>query len=64
MSVDLKPCPFCGKDSLGRNDPWEEEDADGYFWVTCLSCVADGPPASSKSHAIKLWNERKASDDA
>jgi Lar family restriction alleviation protein len=63
MSMDLKPCPFCG--SHGDMLRMSGNGADT-FWVTCDICEADGPVAAKETEAgaIEGWNLRTNSQDA
>lgn len=56
----MKPCPFCGSDNV----KYEFSSSQGY--ITCNSCLADGPlveeaadPICDIDAAIIAWNRRK-----
>lgn len=59
MSVDLKPCPFCGRTEGGL---FVETDEIGWHYVICApsdgGCGATGPGGVDDEHAIELWNRR------
>lgn len=53
--MEANPCPFCGNEKL------EVEESPVCFWVTCIDCLAEGPPSEdSARHAFELWNRRVA----
>ena len=61
----LKPCPFCGTDSLYVSAyVAERRNGDDVFWfhVECENpnCRAVGPLDLGKSGAVAKWNERAA----
>lgn len=45
---ELQPCPFCGSEDL---------ENDTYF-ITCVTCEADGPIKGNEPEAIAAWNRR------
>lgn len=51
---DILPCPFCGISGhiVGPR-------RDGYSWINCGSCGADGPHCLSLQEAIADWNKAK-----
>ena len=60
MEQELRECAFCKEErpedggstyglSLGRTRVW---------WVSCLSCGAEGPHAKTRKAAIAAWNTR------
>ena len=50
--VELKPCPFCGGNSVYLNsNTWSS-------YVMCDYCDADGPVQESDDQAISAWNSR------
>lgn len=59
---EMKPipaCPFCGND---------DHEIRGHYYVSCRSCRATGPQASSIKGAYAEWEkaprkERKANDE-
>lgn len=55
-AVDLKPCPFCGRD---HRLPIIQDEASGLMHVYCQACGASGPVESeSEAEAIAGWNRR------
>lgn len=66
MSVEAKPCPFCGETSAlcHPNDiapggsAMEMAGPSSCHYVHCDSCGADGPGAESYGEAFDLWNAR------
>lgn len=54
---ELKPCPFCGNESVGV-DEWET-----YAQVTCGKCDACGPCGNDVEEAVRLWNAVLRKDD-
>lgn len=52
---ELKPCPFCGSDEIGR-----EDFASGGELITlrCLNCGAIGPITYKFDAALATWNRR------
>ncbi|WP_416778312.1 Lar family restriction alleviation protein [Xenorhabdus budapestensis] len=66
MSVEIKPCPFCGSDILGDDHRFDFDDKNYIAWVDCYSCDARGPEigwfddvGEAHTEAIKLWNKRE-----
>jgi Lar family restriction alleviation protein len=53
---EVVPCPFCGKSHVtvvaGR------QGVPAGFWVTCVTCLSEGPWASTEAEAIVKWNTR------
>lgn len=62
MSVELKPCPFCGKPAYlqGGSDPKHL-----IYWVECtdINCMGQTRCMKTKEEAIALWNRRVKHDD-
>lgn len=50
---ELKPCPFCGCNSMPVNNP-----VTGARSVLCSWCQAEGGLRPTETEAIKAWNER------
>lgn len=51
-----EPCPFCGTADdviLVPAGHWDVQ----MFSVVCESCYADGPVASTRREAARLWNQ-------
>lgn len=56
MSVELKPCPFCGGCEL---DLWSTQYYDEDLWsVSCHACRVAIVNRDSKDEAIDAWNTR------
>lgn len=53
MNEKLKSCPFCGSGEISAPHP-----SDINTWVSCLTCMADGPVKDSMPEAITAWNTR------
>jgi len=55
--TELKPCPFCGKDSteIYRDDS-------GWWYALCGNCQHEGTPDLGKSGAREAWNTRPIED--
>ncbi len=51
MSIEIKPCPFCG-----CSGELHKDRGDWIIW--CFSCGAGGPFSSSEDKAINEWNTR------
>ncbi len=49
---DLKPCPFCGNDTVYLRLVMQEAD------VFCQKCETNGPVCDSDTEAIAAWNTR------
>ena len=63
----LKPCPFCGSNSLKLRKqkkiyPSEAIDEDTYehieYYVSCTKCMARGPLNILSQDAERRWNGR------
>ena len=54
---ELKPCPFCGNESVGV-DEWET-----YAQVTCGKCDACGPCGNDVEEAVERWNAAWRKED-
>jgi Lar family restriction alleviation protein len=61
--VNLKPCPFCGKDrAIGKKVRTVGSRA--RYWIECEYCHAQGPAeeldpsCECYEKAAKAWNER------
>lgn len=61
MSVELKPCPFCGA------EPVLSPDYFGRYDVRCLNADCKIMPATSvyltPEDAAEVWNRRAEEDD-
>lgn len=67
----LKPCPFCGSESVSafartcnRDTPYNAADR-AFPSVRCQICYAETPGENwgEKASAIKAWNQRAAPKD-
>lgn len=52
--IELKPCPFCGGESVYV----EQIGSEGYFNVCCRNCLANVPLSGSRETAVSAWNCR------
>ncbi|MGB3833764.1 MAG: Lar family restriction alleviation protein [Mesorhizobium sp.] len=58
MAQELKPCPFCGTDSIDAIQ-YACHDKTGRWSVDCLRCGTEGPSTlAGMATAAKLWNTR------
>ena len=58
MSVDLKPCPFCGEKAVAVTD----DETESLWGVMCISCGGRfRAEKESLYEAIEVWNRRTAS---
>ena len=61
MTDKLKPCPFCGSNSVGlvdRKDP----QGNTSFTVICVSCGASVNNYDKPQQATRKWNRRANND--
>ena len=53
MTDRLKPCPFCGSESIcivgGGTFP---------FWIECEGCNTTSKPFNLKEESVNQWNRR------
>lgn len=61
----LKPCPFCGNDTvraiITETDyayEGEEIDGDVSIYINCYDCGIECVPCESGDKAIEAWNNR------
>lgn len=54
MTIDLKPCPFCG----GEASIYETDDYVEFFHVACRECVCRTLESKYEKIAIEAWNQR------
>lgn len=53
MSIDLKPCPFCGSlDVTVYIGAW------GVGWGKCRGCGLETPTQNTRDAAVAYWNTR------
>lgn len=58
MSIELRPCPFCGETEGMTYVPFH-----GEYEVRCSSCQSRGPsPRTTSNHSIEAWNTRPIED--
>jgi Lar family restriction alleviation protein len=53
--TELKPCPFCGAESIKVENDKEAGD----WYVFCNECLSEGPNVATEVIAIRSWNTRK-----
>ena len=54
-TVELKPCPFCGRKDTGTLTTAD----DGYWYaVFCENCMAQTRKCRQEKDAIEAWNRR------
>jgi Lar family restriction alleviation protein len=66
MSIELKPCPFCGSKDITYQSHEDSCGRFGYVTVWCMDCEAEGPPHDWKKtdeeeclkETTELWNRR------
>lgn len=58
MSIELKPCPFCGSDSITNHDTLI-----GYS-VGCDKCGAVAAHCATEAESISAWNTRTSIQQA
>lgn len=66
LGIELKDCPFCGKDILvvSREDEayGKAKNKNGYFAVCCNfnkgGCGSTGGYRKTKEEAVEVWNKR------
>lgn len=56
MSVELKPCPFCGMDAKIIREA--DEDGDRFYYVYCLGCDSATAGYGTREESIAAWNRR------
>ena len=62
MSIELKPCPFCGGEAVLQAIDFEPDYDDlPIWWVRCSSCLAETAEftGATEAEAIAAWNTRK-----
>ena len=57
MTIELKPCPFCGSPAILRED-------EGSYKVFCLGahCDAQYGWCADEKQAVNGWNRRKGGE--
>jgi Lar family restriction alleviation protein len=69
MSVELKPCPFCGSINIALMN-WHDFNRETFesngvkHFAKCAGCWARIDDQRSKHDAIEKWNTRSYSEDA
>ena len=64
MSIELKPCPFCGSTDIanvssgGDAPAWYWHARDKMFSVYCRKCCASVPSSRRNDIAVQAWNTR------
>jgi hypothetical protein len=67
--IPLSPCPFCGagyrppEDCTVNGVQLQEEgydDGSSLFYVSCGTCVTEGPAGGTTMQAAEKWNRRPA----
>ncbi|WII07006.1 Lar family restriction alleviation protein [Methanomassiliicoccales archaeon LGM-RCC1] len=61
--TDLKPCPFCGQTAYLHLEDKFGIDGERLSYVSCYTCLVQGPLEMKIEKAIESWN-RRADDDA
>ena len=51
----LKPCPFCGSESISCRDAGYHTDV---WFIQCEECWATFPHFDSEQEAVETWNRR------
>lgn len=51
MNEKLKPCPFCGSNSIRI---WDGN----HYWCQCNVCLASTAAEDTREEAVELWNKR------
>ena len=57
MSIELKPCPFCGGAAKVHEMQSKTSRVGGYF-VMCNKCLTSSNNYSTTENAIEHWNRR------
>ena len=55
MENKLKPCPFCGSESISLEEAGRNTDV---WFIQCEYCGATFPHFDSKEEAMFVWNTR------
>lgn len=58
-SKELRLCPFCGGKPFSS---WEPGQQYQHYYVTCLTCQADGPWCKTAEEAEAGWNRRASNE--
>ena len=61
--TELKPCPFCGSDSVGVAETAYGNYLNIWFFAICDKCGARSKPFRDGDDAVKAWNRRAEHDD-
>lgn len=64
MDRELKPCPFCGCDSITFKPTFSSTTGHIDDWVgECNECLAQGPPENKEEKSLEVWNTRPKEDN-
>jgi DNA-directed RNA polymerase subunit M/transcription elongation factor TFIIS len=58
VADEMDACPFCDAEPSNFWDLNEGKEDEASWVVTCGHCGAQGPPASTFSEAVAVWNKR------
>ena len=59
MMDELKPCPFCGSNTLELDKEISPTGDYSIWFVTCYDCPCQGVRGDTREEAIKAWNTRQ-----
>ena len=57
--VELKPCPFCGGETISTHSQ-DMTEGPAYFWHKCETCGAETEGDYGEAEAASMWNRRTA----
>ncbi len=57
MSEEIKPCPFCGNETIYEKD-YENLISKKMIVIACDECDAEGPLSFDSETAKYAWNQR------
>ncbi len=57
--IDLKPCPFCGKEPTMEME--RDYDHDNEYQIRCYNCGVKGDTSYDQQYLISTWNNRAQS---